>query len=56
MAMGYIRTFHDAGNMMWAVWIALEEGYNNRQVYDMYKDFAIYAQSQGDTVGRNDCS
>ena len=23
-----------------------------RQVYDMYKDFAIYAQSQGDTVGR----
>ena len=23
-----------------------------RQVYDLYKDFAIYAQSQGDTVGR----
>ena len=23
-----------------------------RQVYDMYKDFAEYAQSQGDTIGR----
>jgi len=23
-----------------------------RQVYDLYKDFAIYAQSEGDTVGR----
>ena len=44
----------DAGNMMWATYAdcSLEEGYDNRQVYDMYKDFAIYAQSQGDTVGR----
>ena len=25
---------------------------NGRKVYDLYKDFAIYAQSQGDTVGR----
>ena len=23
-----------------------------RQVYDMYKDFVEYAQSQGDTIGR----
>ena len=23
-----------------------------RQVYDMYKDFAVFAQSQGDTLGR----
>ena len=23
-----------------------------RKVYDLYKDFAIYAKSQGDTVGR----
>jgi hypothetical protein len=31
---------------------SLEEGYDMRQVYDLYKDFAIFAQSQGDTVGR----
>ena len=31
---------------------SLEEGYDMRKVYDLYKDFAIFAQSQGDTVGR----
>ena len=31
---------------------SLEEGYTNRKVYDLYKDFAIYAQSVGDTTGR----
>jgi len=43
-----------AGNMMYATYAdcSLEEGYDLRQVYDLYKDFAIYAQSQGDTVGR----
>ena len=30
----------------------LEEGYNMRQVYDLYVDMAKYAQSIGDTVGR----
>ena len=30
----------------------LDEGYNLRQVYDLYMDFAKYAQSQGDTIGR----
>ena len=44
----------EAGQMMYATYAdcALEDGYDLRQVYDMYKDFAIYAQSQGDTVGR----
>ena len=42
------------GNMMYATYAdcSLEEGYDMRQVYDLYKDFAIFAQSQGDTVGR----
>ena len=30
----------------------LEDGYNMRQVYDLYVDMAKYAQSIGDTVGR----
>lgn len=30
----------------------LMEGYNLRQVYDLYMDFAVYAQSVGDTTGR----
>jgi hypothetical protein len=44
----------EAGQMMYATYAdcSLEDGYDLRQVYDMYKDFAIYAQSQGDTVGR----
>ena len=44
----------EAGQMMYATYAdcTLEDGYDLRQVYDMYKDFAIYAQSQGDTVGR----
>ena len=44
----------EAGQMMYATYAdcALVDGYDLRQVYDMYKDFAIYAQSQGDTVGR----
>lgn len=44
----------EAGNMMYATYAdcSMEEGYDARQVYDMYKDFAIYAQSQGDTLGR----
>ena len=44
----------EAGNMMYATYsdCSLEEGYTLRKVYDLYKDFAIYAQSQGDTVGR----
>ena len=44
----------EAGNMMYATYAdcSLEEGYDLRQVYDLYKDFAIYAQSLGDTVGR----
>jgi hypothetical protein len=43
-----------SGNMMYATYAdcSLDEGYTARQVYDLYKDFAIYAQSQGDTVGR----
>ena len=43
-----------AGNMMYATYAdcSLEEGYTPRQVYDLYKDFAMYAASQGDTVGR----
>ena len=42
------------GDMMYATYAdcSLEEGYDMRKVYDLYKDFAIYAQSQGDTVGR----
>jgi hypothetical protein len=44
----------DAGNMMYATYAdcSLEDGYDMRQVYDMYMDFAIYAQSEGDTLGR----
>ena len=44
----------EAGNMMYATYsdCSLEEGYTLRKVYDLYKDFAIYAQSVGDTVGR----
>lgn len=30
----------------------LDEGYNMRQVYDLYVDMAKYAKSVGDTVGR----
>ena len=44
----------DAGNMMYATYAdcSLEDGYDMRQVYDLYKDFAIFAKTQGDTVGR----
>ena len=44
----------EEGDMMMAVYAdcKFDEGFNGRQVYDLYKDFAIYAQSQGDTVGR----
>ena len=44
----------DAGNMMYATYAdcSMAEGYTARQVYDAYKDFAVYAASQGDTVGR----
>ena len=44
----------DAGNMMYATYAdcSMAEGYTSRQVYDAYKDFAVYAASQGDTVGR----
>ena len=44
----------EVGNMMYGIYsdCSLEEGYNMRQVYDMYKDFVEYAQSQGDTIGR----
>ncbi len=44
----------DIGNIMWATYsdCSIDEGFDMRQVYDMYKDFAIYAQSEGDTVGR----
>ena len=44
----------DAGNMMYATYAdcSMAEGYTPRQVYDAYKDFAVYAASQGDTVGR----
>lgn len=43
-----------AGNMMAAVYSEcyLDEGINMRTVYDLYKDFAVYAQENGDTVGR----
>jgi hypothetical protein len=42
------------GNVMYATYsdCTLEEGYTMRKVYDLYKDFAIYAQSVGDTTGR----
>ena len=42
----------DVGNMMYATYAdcSLEDGYDMRQVYDMYMDFAIYAQSEGDTL------
>ena len=44
----------EEGDMMMAIYsdCKLDEGYNMRMVYDLYKDFAIYAKSQGDTVGR----
>ena len=44
----------EEGTLMYATYAdcSLEDDYNMRQVYDMYKDFAIYAQSQGDTLGR----
>ena len=44
----------EEGDLMVAVYTdcKFEEGYDGRKVYDLYKDFAIYAQSQGDTVGR----
>ena len=44
----------EEGDMMMAVYAdcKFDEGFNGRQVYDLYKDFAIYAKSQGDTVGR----
>ena len=37
------------GDMMMAVYsdCKFEEGFDGRKVYDLYKDFAIYAQSQG---------
>ena len=40
--------------MMYATYAdcSMAEGYTARQVYDAYKDFAVYAASQGDTVGR----
>jgi hypothetical protein len=43
-----------AGNVMYATYsdCSLEEGYTMRKVHDLYKDFAIYAQSVGDTTGR----
>ena len=42
------------GNVMYATYsdCSLEEGYTMRKVHDLYKDFAIYAQSVGDTTGR----
>ena len=42
------------GNVMYAIYsdCSLEEDYTMRKVYDLYKDFAIYAQSVGDTFGR----
>ena len=43
-----------AGNVMYATYsdCSLEEGYTMRKVHDLYKDFAIYAQSVGYTTGR----
>ena len=43
-----------AGNVMYATYsdCSLEEGYTMRKVHDLYKDFAIYSQSVGDTTGR----
>ena len=43
-----------AGNVMYATYsdCSLDEDYTMREVYDLYKDFAIYAQSVGDTTGR----
>ena len=43
-----------AGNLMYATYAdcSLEEDFDMRQVYDMYKDFSAFAQSQGDTLGR----
>ena len=43
-----------AGNVMYATYsdCSLDEDYTMREVYDLYKDFAIYAQSLGDTTGR----
>ena len=47
-------TTTEEGTLMYATYAdcSLEDGYNMRQVYDMYKDFAVFAQSQGDTLGR----
>ena len=44
----------EEGDMMMAVYsdCKFDEGYNGRQVHDLYMDFAVYAQSQGDTVVR----
>ena len=44
----------EPGAMMMAVYsdCSLDEGVTLRTVYDSYKDFAIYAKSVGDTVGR----
>ena len=47
-------TSTEEGTLMYATYAdcSLDDGYNMRQVYDMYKDFAVFAQSQGDTLGR----
>ena len=47
-------TTTDAGSLMHATYsdCSLEDDFEMRQVYDMYKDFAIFAKSQGDTLGR----
>ena len=44
----------EEGTLMYATYAdcSLEEGYDMRQVYDMYKDFAVFAKAQGDTLGR----
>jgi|TARA_B110000114_G_scaffold27806_1_gene27912 hypothetical protein len=44
----------EAGATMLAVYsdCKLEEGVTMGDAYDSYKDFAIYAKSVGDTVGR----
>ena len=44
----------EENDMMLAVYTdcKFDEGFNGRQVYDMYMDFAKFAKSEGDTVGR----
>ena len=44
----------EPGAVMMAVYsdCSLDEGVTLRDAYDLYKDFAIYAKSVGDTVGR----